>query len=664
MKKKSSKKPAAAVDDLKRLVSSLNSQMDASSLEQIKNRADLLAGQPGQDKIQATFAKMVKALSNYMLSNIDSMHDDALPLLASLIKNMVSFSSEGSNLQATEKQALLSKEMTKFNDLKKRIQQAGKSTPSSGASGGPSIDNLKAIILSLDWEISDEIIQKLHNEIESLKKLWHTSKIHVSFLKMFQSIATYINNKGADTHPDAISFLSTLYDNFEQVANHPELSKERQQEILSREFQKFNGLKEKISARSALRQPVSALSPMDDLIGTKATNQSPVDDLIEELHMLQDDGPSQHHSAGASSAPANPDVREVIPDRMKNQPIPEIQTRLDAFFNEDESLDQFGFADSGEEVVPYKESQAGSAKPSPAPPRPSSPGGTAAGAPPYTAAGAPPSPSLPDFTPDFTDDDTAEVVPYEFEEDIFEEMADDEPEKASRTPDKIAESAAIDTELIEMIRSTLSRSGGTPSPDDLESLNNSLEAIEHQLSEARNRGTDTSESQALVELFKSYRDSLDIVSKYDESKDMTRTMARTVMEEMIFCLDCLKRLHLSDPIREPSPVPTLAGACIRHIKFHQTLVSILSRHIQGRYSHDAGSAMAQPGPGDAALVHGGPGMKPDDHAHGEVLSGAEIINNGPEGDETFKKGEDSGEASQNTPPTGFWAKLKKILGMS
>jgi hypothetical protein len=150
------------------------------------------------------------------------------------------------------------------------------------------------------------------------------------------------------------------------------MTPDRRKRILSGALSRFNELKAGISAASRetpgaspKRDPGSGIghpglsprevSPLDELISVKPSVQSPVDDLVDQIHLLHViDGPESGSSPAQDPAPpAHPDLREVVPDRRHVTPLEEIEARLDAFFDEDRILSDPAFAD-GDQVVPYE----------------------------------------------------------------------------------------------------------------------------------------------------------------------------------------------------------------------------------------------------------------------------------------------------------------------
>ena len=53
------------------------------------------------------------------------------------------------------------------------------------------IAKLKTIILSIDWEITDDILQQLHSELQDLKDIWAGNKINLVYIQALEKIGRY-----------------------------------------------------------------------------------------------------------------------------------------------------------------------------------------------------------------------------------------------------------------------------------------------------------------------------------------------------------------------------------------------------------------------------------------------------------------------------------------
>ena len=62
---------------------------------------------------------------------------------------------------------------------------------------------LKTIILSIDWEITDEILQQLKEELLDLNDVWAGDKIKQVYVQGLDKIGKYIYKEKANAHPNA-----------------------------------------------------------------------------------------------------------------------------------------------------------------------------------------------------------------------------------------------------------------------------------------------------------------------------------------------------------------------------------------------------------------------------------------------------------------------------
>ncbi len=126
----------------------------------------------------------------------------------------------------------------------------------SKAQAGPKKDaplmELDAIVLSLDWEITDENLEKLLSEIEHLKGLYKDSRLPYMFLQLHGSVGKYIASKKVNAHPDSIKLLHSVHAGLEKVLMNSDISELEKKKILSEEVKKFKGLKHEIMLSKSL----------------------------------------------------------------------------------------------------------------------------------------------------------------------------------------------------------------------------------------------------------------------------------------------------------------------------------------------------------------------------------------------------------------------------
>jgi hypothetical protein len=109
--------------------------------------------------------------------------------------------------------------------------------------------DLKAIILSIDWEITDEIMTRLTEQIARSKNAYKDNRTIFLFLQLIDSVGKYIKANKADTHPDAVKLLNSIYTSLEKVALTKGMPSAEKEKTLLFEVKRFKRLKEQIALR-------------------------------------------------------------------------------------------------------------------------------------------------------------------------------------------------------------------------------------------------------------------------------------------------------------------------------------------------------------------------------------------------------------------------------
>ncbi len=108
------------------------------------------------------------------------------------------------------------------------------------------LNNLKSIILQLEWEISEEVMSRLVEEITHLEKTHKADKIAVAFFQLMGALGKYIHKKQADAHPDSIGLINSVYESLEKCLLSEDQSEAEKKKMLMVELDKYKQLKEQI----------------------------------------------------------------------------------------------------------------------------------------------------------------------------------------------------------------------------------------------------------------------------------------------------------------------------------------------------------------------------------------------------------------------------------
>ncbi|WP_417911911.1 hypothetical protein [Candidatus Electronema sp. TJ] len=107
---------------------------------------------------------------------------------------------------------------------------------------------LKSIVLSLDWDITEDILGELNEELASLRAMWKDDKVAQIYLQGMENVGKYLREEGAYAHPNAIKLLLTLYHNYEKIISSTNISGETITTMLKADIRKFKVLQYQISS--------------------------------------------------------------------------------------------------------------------------------------------------------------------------------------------------------------------------------------------------------------------------------------------------------------------------------------------------------------------------------------------------------------------------------
>jgi hypothetical protein len=114
---------------------------------------------------------------------------------------------------------------------------------------------LKATVLSIDWEITDEIMSRFIDQVERLKESHKSDKTVLPLLQMLGSVGQHIRIFKENAHPNALKILKSLYISLEKVIITKEMSDNEKNRLLYREIRKFKALKGQIVSSNLAHVP-------------------------------------------------------------------------------------------------------------------------------------------------------------------------------------------------------------------------------------------------------------------------------------------------------------------------------------------------------------------------------------------------------------------------
>ncbi len=142
-------------------------------------------------------------------------------------------------------EAVGNKKIVEDSDNSKISQPSMKIDESTTFDSENPLHQLKIIVLEMDWEISDENLEKYLSEINNLIVHYQNDRPIYLFFKLHAAIGVYMLKKKARAHPEALKFLYGVYNSLENALSDGIPLVEKNKLILA-EVNNFKFLKKKL----------------------------------------------------------------------------------------------------------------------------------------------------------------------------------------------------------------------------------------------------------------------------------------------------------------------------------------------------------------------------------------------------------------------------------
>jgi hypothetical protein len=113
--------------------------------------------------------------------------------------------------------------------------------------GAAQLRELRAVVLAIDWEITDSVMASLIRQIERVKDQCGSDQTVETLLKLLESLGKYIQRHKSRAHVDAIKVLNSAFEALEKVLTSDGITESEKKDLLSREVSRFRKLKKQIA---------------------------------------------------------------------------------------------------------------------------------------------------------------------------------------------------------------------------------------------------------------------------------------------------------------------------------------------------------------------------------------------------------------------------------
>jgi hypothetical protein len=175
------------------------------------------------------------------------------------------------------------------------------------------LKDMKSIILSIEWEINDDILAQLEEEINKLYLLYTGDRAIQGVLRILRFLGRYVRVRGVRTSQDSINLLLSIYDQLENVMITDGMTESRKQAILVDNIRKYR----------VWVKDVDLAGGKEDAAGEAADEEIPV--LTQEMETWEDrpvvDEKEEIQNMVESQDVEQPAVEPVVEESLKEEPV-------------------------------------------------------------------------------------------------------------------------------------------------------------------------------------------------------------------------------------------------------------------------------------------------------------------------------------------------------
>jgi hypothetical protein len=239
--------------ELKQAIDSMESRIEETVVDLFQQQLSLLGERYAAKTEVISVIRMMQAIGRYLDSKRDTADKDALPVLNSLAIELEKLVTDP-ELTREEINQILSECIQSYKSLKSKIASQPLVTKTE-------IQDLKAVILAIDWEISEITLKTFDTVTTRMLTRLKSHKILHAYLMIIHSMGRYIASKKAKAHKDSLSFLHSVFENFERIVQRPDMPLKEKHQLIETDIGAFHSFKREL-ASSGENRPVSIDKPV------------------------------------------------------------------------------------------------------------------------------------------------------------------------------------------------------------------------------------------------------------------------------------------------------------------------------------------------------------------------------------------------------------------
>jgi hypothetical protein len=159
---------------------------------------------------------------------------------------------------------------------------------------------LKNLILSIDWEITDEVLNNLIQQLKDLQLTYTHDKIVTTFLQILNSLGNYIKTHRARAHPKTFKILNSVFSSLDKVVLNKDMTDSAKKKILRAEMNRYKELRTQIAknktaaaqrkktSKPAIKEAMKIEEIKEAPVVAKAESAEKPADAVDEELILSD----------------------------------------------------------------------------------------------------------------------------------------------------------------------------------------------------------------------------------------------------------------------------------------------------------------------------------------------------------------------------------------
>ena len=109
------------------------------------------------------------------------------------------------------------------------------------------------MVLSIDWEITDEVLSGFLSQINDLKNVYKNEKIILMFLQLLGSLGEYIKTNRGNAHPKTFKILNSVFSRLEDVVKTEDMPEAEKKKLLRAEMNRYKQLRKQVAQKKATK---------------------------------------------------------------------------------------------------------------------------------------------------------------------------------------------------------------------------------------------------------------------------------------------------------------------------------------------------------------------------------------------------------------------------